>query len=139
MKTKIISSIVMPLFFALTVFSANKTEKFKVNGKCDMCKNRIETATKSVEGVKSASWDKSKKSLSVNYDDNKTTSPIILTSIAMAGHDNELFSASDAGYIELPGCCQYKRDVNRKKNMHGTTEMVNMKSEKAGSCCNSKQ
>ena len=139
METKSISTIIMFMFFALTVLSANKTEKLKVNGKCDMCKNRIETATKSVEGVKSASWDKSTKSLTVNYDDNKTTSPIILTSIAMAGHDNEMFGASDSGYNELPGCCQYKRDINRKKNMHGSAEIISKKSEKAGSCCDSKQ
>ena len=138
METKSISTIIVFMFFALTVMSATKTEKFKVNGKCNLCKNRIETATKSVEGVKSASWDKSTKSLTVNYDVNKTTTPIIQTSIAMAGHDTEMFSASDAGYNELPGCCQYKRDANRKKNMHGSTEMVNKKSEKAGSCCESK-
>lgn len=139
METKSISTMIMFMFFALTVMSATKTEKFKVHGKCDMCKNRIETATKSVEGVKSSSWDKSTKSLTVNYDDNKTTSPIILTSIAMAGHDNEMFSASDSGYDELPGCCQYKRDINRNKNTHGSSEINSKKSGKAGSCCDSKQ
>lgn len=138
MKKQSFGTILTFLFLSLTAMSATKTEKFKVNGKCNLYKNRIETATKSVEGVKSASWDKSTKILTVNYDVNKTTTPIIQTSIAMAGHDTEMFSASDAGYNELPGCCQYKRDANRKKNMHGSTEMVNKKSEKAGSCCESK-
>ncbi len=127
------------LFGVQNLFAENKAENFKVYGNCDMCKTRIETAAKSVEGVVSASWDKSTKNLTLNYDNKRTTKQIILTSIAMAGHDNEMFSAGDSGYNELPGCCQYKRDVNRKKNMHGSTEMVTTKIEKAGSCCNSKQ
>ncbi|HZK94327.1 MAG TPA: heavy-metal-associated domain-containing protein [Prolixibacteraceae bacterium] len=102
MKTKSIISILTFLVFSLTILAASKTEKFKVNGKCDMCKNRIETATKTIEGVMLASWDKSTKNLTVNYEDKSTTKQIILTSIVMAGHDNEMFSASDSGYNELP-------------------------------------
>lgn len=33
----------------------------KVEGKCDMCKKRIETAALNVEGVSSAIWEKRRK------------------------------------------------------------------------------
>jgi hypothetical protein len=57
----------------------------------------------------------------------------------MAGHDTEMFSASESGYDKLPDCCQYKRDENRKKNNHhGTTESVYKKVEKSGACCENK-
>lgn len=138
MKTKLISTIVIFLFIGFTVKAENKLEKIKVEGQCDMCENRIETAVKSLDGVNSAQWDKSNKSLTVSYDDKKTTSQKIQTSIAMAGHDTEMFSASESGYNKLPGCCQYKRDENRKKNNHGISESGYKKVEKPGACCDNK-
>ncbi|MDD2306783.1 MAG: heavy-metal-associated domain-containing protein [Prolixibacteraceae bacterium] len=139
MKTKLISAIAVFLFIGFTVKAENKLEKIKVKGQCDMCENRIETAVKSLDGVSSAQWDKSNKSLTVSYDDKKTTTQKIQTSIAMAGHDTEMFSASESGYDKLPDCCQYKRDENRKKNNHhGTTESVYKKVEKSGACCENK-
>ncbi len=139
MKTKLISTIVISLLAGLSVQAVTKLEKIKVKGQCDMCENRIETAVKSLDGVASAKWDKSDKSLTVSYDDKKTTMQKIQTSIAMAGHDTEMFSASESGYNKLPGCCQYKRDENRKKNNHhGATESVYKKVEKSGACCDNK-
>jgi len=49
-----------------------------------------------------------------------------------------MFSASESSYYKLPGCCQYKRDENRKRNNHGATENAYMKVEKSGSCCDNK-
>ena len=138
MKTKIISTIAIILFIGFTVKAENKLEKIKVKGQCDMCKSRIETTVKSLDGVNSAQWDKSNKSLTVSYDDKKTTTQKIQTSIAMAGHDTELFSASESGYNELPACCQYKRDGSRKSNFHGTTANTSGKVEKSGACCSNK-
>ena len=139
MKTKLISTIAIFLFIGFTVKAENKLEKIKVKGQCDMCKSRIETTVKSLDGVNSAQWDKSGKSLTVSYDDKKTTTLKIQTSIAMAGHDTEMFSASESGYNELPACCQYQRDENRKRNNHhGTTESISKNVEKSGACCNNK-
>ncbi|WP_318348104.1 heavy-metal-associated domain-containing protein [Aquipluma nitroreducens] len=137
MKTKLISTIAISLFIGCTVQAANKSEKIKVKGQCDMCENRIEKAIESLDGVNSAQWDKSNKSLTVSYDDKKTTMQKIHTSIAMAGHDTEMFSASESGYNKLPGCCQYKRDIKRK-NYHGATESAYRKIEKSGACCDNK-
>jgi copper chaperone CopZ len=138
MKTKLISAIAIFLFIGFTVKAENKLEKIKVKGQCDMCKSRIETTVKSLDGVNSAQWDKSNKSLTVSYDDKKTTTQKIQTSIAMAGHDTEMFSASESGYNELPACCQYKRDGNRKSNFHGITANTSGKVEKSGACCSNK-
>lgn len=137
MKAELISAIVIFLLAGLTVQAKTKHEKINVKGQCDMCEKRIETAVKSVDGVTSAQWDKSDKSLTVSYDDTRTAMQKIQTSIAMAGHDTEMFSASESGYNKLPGCCQYKRDVKRK-NYHGTTESIYKKIEKSGSCCDNK-
>jgi copper chaperone CopZ len=137
MKIKLISTIVIFLLVGLTVQAVTKLEKIKVKGQCDMCENRIETAVKSLDGVTSAQWDKSNKSLTVSYDDTKTAMQKIQTSIAMAGHDTEMFSASESGYNKLPGCCQYKRDIKRK-NYHGATESAYKKIEKSGACCDNK-
>ena len=84
------------MFFELTALDINKTEKFKVDGQCDMCKKSIENVAKSLDGVGSSQWDKSNKSRIVSYDDKTTTLQKIQTSIAMAGHDTEMFSASES-------------------------------------------
>lgn len=138
MRIKLASTIVISLFSALTIQATTKLEKFKVNGQCNMCENRIEKAAKTLDGVVSAQWDKSNKSLTVSYDDKKTTMQKIQTSITMAGHDTEMFSASESGYNKLSECCKYKRDPNRKRNTHGTVESIHNKIEKSGSCCDNK-
>ena len=137
MITKLITAATFFLFIVVNVQAINKSEKIKVKGQCDMCKSRIETAVKYLDGVTSAQWDKSSSSLTVSYDDTKTAMQKIQTSIAMAGHDTEMFSASESSYNKLPGCCQYKRDVKRK-NYHGTTESTYKKTEKSGTCCDNK-
>ena len=52
MKKKVLSLTGLFLIGAITVFAQSKTEKLKVYGNCGMCENRIETAAKSVDGVK---------------------------------------------------------------------------------------
>jgi copper chaperone CopZ len=148
MKTKVLSLITLLFIGSGTVFAGTKTDEFKVDGKCSMCEKRIEKAATSLNGVEAADWNKKTGELSVSYDDQKTSVLKIQTAIAMAGHDTGLFSASDARYAELPGCCQYERDSNRKTNNHASpevpgvmkktgkkTECVHDKSPTSGSCC----
>lgn len=107
MRTKI---LIMALFLGtIAVFAGNKTEKFKVSGICGMCKNRIETAAKSVDGVISADWNKETKMMEVTFDDSKTDIIKVEMAIAKAGHDTDKFKASDEAYNALPACCQYER------------------------------
>ncbi len=81
----------------------------KVSGNCEMCKDRIETAAKSVSGVSSANWSSETKMLHVEFDGAKTKSDAIQKAIAKVGHDTEKYKASDAAYKELAECCLYRK------------------------------
>ena len=150
MKRKLTYLAIMLLVLGVGKVSAKtQSTTFKVNGKCDMCKKRIENAVNQVNGAISANWNKTDRKISVQFDDTKTNLLQIQTAIAMIGHDNERFSASDKGYDSLPGCCHYTRDKNRKlsahKLMNTMNELQNQNSEKTecvhdkgmgvGSCC----
>ena len=79
----------------------------KVSGKCEMCKTRIETAAKSVNGVVSAEWNQSTKILTY-------TSKVaikkedISKAMIKVGHDTEMGKATASTYSALPGCCKYR-------------------------------
>ncbi len=79
----------------------------KVSGKCDMCKTRIETAAKSVNGVMTAEWNPTTKILTY-------TSKVaikkedISNALIKVGHDTELGKATASTYSALPGCCKYR-------------------------------
>jgi len=81
----------------------------KVSGNCDMCKDRIETAAKSVAGVTLADWSIDKKMLHVEFDGKKTDSDAIQKAIAQVGHDTEKYKAPDDIYKKLPECCLYRK------------------------------
>jgi Cu(I)/Ag(I) efflux system membrane fusion protein len=83
--------------------------QFKVSGNCEQCKDRIETAAKSVSGVESAEWNSETKMLKLQFDGTKTNSDNIQKAIAKVGHDTEKFKAPDAVYKELPECCLYRK------------------------------
>jgi len=79
-----------------------------VKGSCEMCKERIEKAAKSVKGVSSASWDMEKQELHMNFDPAKTIIEAISKVIAEAGHDTDKDKAEQAVYDALPDCCKYR-------------------------------
>ena len=80
-----------------------------VMGNCDQCKERIESAAKSVTGVTSAIWSSETKKLDVQFDIQKTNSDDIQKAVAKVGHDTEKFKAQDDVYKHLPGCCLYRK------------------------------
>jgi membrane fusion protein, copper/silver efflux system len=84
-------------------------QQIGVAGKCDMCKERIETAAKSIDGVKKAEWNAEKQLLSLSFDSSKTSIDVIAKAIAAVGHDTEKFKASDSVYKALPECCLYRK------------------------------
>jgi periplasmic mercuric ion binding protein len=88
--------------------ASTKTETFKVWGKCDMCKTRIEKTAK-VEGVTNADWNIKTSMLSVTFNPAKTNADAISKKLALAGHDTEKYKADDKVYNALPGCCHYER------------------------------
>ena len=82
---------------------------FGVKGACDMCKQRIEEAAKSVKGVTSASWDKDAQMVHLQFDPTQTSADAIAKAIAKAGHDNDKYKADDSIYNKLPACCKYRQ------------------------------
>jgi hypothetical protein len=85
-----------------------KTEKFKVWGKCEMCKARIEEAAKA-GGAATASWDQKSMILTVTFNPQKTNVDELQKKIASVGHDTEKYKAPEDVYAKLPSCCKYDR------------------------------
>lgn len=118
MKTKVLGLVSLFLLGTSMVFAQAKTEKFEVKGNCGMCKNRIEKAAKSVDGVTTTDWNQETKILEVSFDESKTSVHKVQMAIAGAGHDTPMHKATDEVYNELPGCCKYDR-TESKKEMKG--------------------
>ncbi|WP_339706866.1 cation transporter [uncultured Kriegella sp.] len=110
MKTTILS-IAMTLF-TLVAFAQEKNKKatFDVNGKCAMCKERIEKAALGVKGVKYALWDIPTHQLSVIMDERKTDAMKIKTAIVAVGHDTKELKATEEAYESVHPCCKYRED-----------------------------
>ncbi|CAM3466861.1 heavy-metal-associated domain-containing protein [Zobellia roscoffensis] len=110
MKTTILS-IVMSLFTVL-IFAQDKNKKmtFDVNGKCGMCKERIEEAALNVKGVKYASWDIPTHQLAVIIDERKTDPMKIKTALVAVGHDTKELKATEEAYESVHPCCRYRED-----------------------------
>lgn len=100
-------SIIMASVTAMAQDGDVVTKRFRVDGNCGECKQRIEAAA-FVKGVKKAEWDKKTDTLTVTYRTSKTTEDQILQSVAKAGHQSEKFEASEKAYNKLPSCCKYK-------------------------------
>jgi membrane fusion protein, copper/silver efflux system len=83
----------------------------KVAGACDMCKERIENAAKSVKGVRNAEWTAAEQALRLSFISGITSSDAVQKVIAGVGHDTEKYKAPDDVYNKLPECCLYKRFI----------------------------
>jgi Cu(I)/Ag(I) efflux system membrane fusion protein len=79
-----------------------------VQGACEMCKERIENAAKSVEGVTDAAWNQETKELHLDFDAAKTSVETVSQALAKAGHDTEKDKADEDVYNALPPCCKYR-------------------------------
>jgi Cu(I)/Ag(I) efflux system membrane fusion protein len=99
----------LALFLAATSASAKDANgTLTVQGKCNMCKTKIEKAAKSVEGVKTARWDSESKALRLSYDTNKVKLEAISKAVAAAGYDTDRDKAEATVYDVLPACCKYR-------------------------------
>lgn len=79
-----------------------------INGNCGMCEETIEHAALQ-EGVSGADWDRETRRATITYDSTRTSLNAVLQRIALAGYDNQVFTAMDSAYAGLPECCQYQR------------------------------
>ena len=82
---------------------------FGVSGICELCKDRIEKAALSVNGVSKALWDINKKNLDIIFDKGKTDVMAVHKAVAKVGHDTDLLKADDDVYARLPECCLYRK------------------------------
>lgn len=110
MKTKVLILLIGILLIGMGSFAmGKKTEKINVAGKCGMCETRIEKAALAVDGVTKADYDLKTKTLSVTFDEKKTSVDGIEKAEAAVGHDTDKYKADDAVYNKLPGCCHYRK------------------------------
>lgn len=106
---------------SVTVFAQSDSTSFKAAGNCGMCKKRIEGSVKA-PGVSFARWDVKSKIMSVKFDVAKITATQLQERVAAAGHDTGLFTAEQAVYDQLPGCCLYDRKQLKKLQDESETE-----------------
>ena len=104
--------LIFSFFFSIHSFAQSdiKTDSFKVDGNCGMCKKRIEEAAY-VKGVKRAEWNKDTHQLTIIYKASKTNIDAVAKSIAKAGHSSEKIEATEKDYNNLPECCHYKTNT----------------------------
>ena len=90
----------------------NPEISFGVRGNCGMCKTTIQKAALFVDGVEEASWDMQTKVLDIKTTSNLDSITIkIHNAVAKSGYDTELVLANSEDYNNLPGCCQYNREM----------------------------
>jgi periplasmic mercuric ion binding protein len=92
-----------------------KTEVFKVYGNCGMCEKTIEGSLKGVKGIEKADWNKETKMIEVTFNGKEISLDEIKKKIASVGYDTEEYRATKKAYNSLPGCCQYDRPAEKKK------------------------
>ena len=108
--------VLILLALPLGIFAQEKKKKitktqFIVHGNCEQCEKRIEKASITIKGVKSADWDIPSNVISLIYDSNKVDLETIHSKIAEKGHDTKKAQAKEEDYEKLPQCCQYERNV----------------------------
>jgi Cu(I)/Ag(I) efflux system membrane fusion protein len=89
--------------------TANTKVAFGVSGNCEMCKERIEKAARTVKGVGSANWNIHTKTIHIEFNALETRLDAVHKAIAEAGHDTEKVKAGDKAYKALPDCCLYRK------------------------------
>lgn len=111
-----------PVFILLSLVSfaqeKNKKLTMEVDGKCDMCKERIEKAALNVKGVKHAQWDIPSHQLSLIIDERKTDPMKIKTALVEVGHDTKELKASEEAYDSIHPCCKYREDGTDDSEHH---------------------
>jgi len=106
--------------FTVTAFAQEKNKKLtmEVDGKCDMCKLRIEKAALGVKGVKYAMWDIPSHQLSLILDERKTDPMKVKTALVSVGHDTKELKATQEAYDSVHPCCKYREDNTNDSEKH---------------------
>ena len=117
---KKIATVIVAILFTTITFAQEKNKKmtFEVDGKCEMCKMRIEKAALGVKGVKYALWDIPSHELSLIIDERKTDPMKIKTALVAVGHDTKELKATDEAYDSVHPCCKYRDDDTDDSDEH---------------------
>ncbi len=117
---KKVITMVAIVFFAAASFAQEKNKKMtmEVDGKCEMCKMRIETAALKVKGVKYALWDIPSRQLSLIVDERKTDPMKIKTALVSVGHDTKELKATEEAYASVHPCCKYRENNTDDSDEH---------------------
>lgn len=118
MKKGILVMTMLCLTLATYAQDKNKKMTMEVNGKCEMCKMRIEKAALGVPGVKYALWDIPSHQLSLIMDERKTNSMEIKTALVAVGHDTKELKATKEAYEQVHPCCRYREDNTDDSKKH---------------------
>ncbi|NND78309.1 MAG: metal transporter [Maribacter sp.] len=118
MKKAILGITMMILATVSFAQEKNKKMSFEVDGKCEMCKARIEKAALGVKGVKYALWDIPSHELSLIIDERKTNPMKIKTALVAVGHDTKELKATEDAYDEIHPCCKYREDDADDSDKH---------------------
>ena len=118
MKKAFLTTLLM--LMATITFAQEKNKKLtmEVDGKCDMCKMRIEKAALGVKGVKYALWDIPSHQLSLIIDERKTDPMKIKTALVEVGHDTKELKATEEAYASVHPCCKYREDNTDDSKKH---------------------
>jgi len=119
MMKNIVLTITMVFLSAIT-FAQEKNKKLvmEVDGKCDMCKTRIEKAALGVKGVKYAYWDIPTHQLSLILDERKTDPMKVKSALVAVGHDTKELKATEEAYEAVHPCCKYRDDNSDDSQKH---------------------
>jgi copper chaperone CopZ len=71
-----------------------------------MCKELIEEASHSIDGVNYADWNLTSKLITINYDNTITCLDSIHFAISKIGYKTDKLPATKKGYKSLPFCCK---------------------------------
>src|SRR5260370_41761713 len=96
--TKLIAGLILAAGFSTAAFAAEKTETIKVSGwHCGGCAARTEAALKDVKGVSTVAADKTKKEVTVTYDDSRVKPTDLERAIADSRSSSGTYTISQSG------------------------------------------
>ncbi|MEC7159266.1 MAG: heavy-metal-associated domain-containing protein [Bacteroidota bacterium] len=97
------------LFLSANLRAEKTTISFETNAICGMCIDRIEDACYALQGVKNVDVDLGDKTVSVTFNDAKTSEEAIKMAVADAGYMAGNFAPNPIVQESLPGCCGGKQ------------------------------
>lgn len=106
MKYLITSILVLAISTSAMAQKAVQTTVKTPTVQCDMCKERLETYLKRVDGVTFVNVKVKQKETVVKYLADRTNTEMIKASIANAGYDADEIEANPDSYKMLPKCCK---------------------------------